>query len=151
MDEASLHPGGAAPADAGEAPRRRPWLLALGAAGAAAATTAVLAVNPNASDSWLPGCVFFHFTGLYCPGCGGTRAAHAMLHGEPLDALAMNALAVVGVPLWAWLFVHLAWPLPRALAPPAWLRDARPWAVAVIGFALLRNLPWVPFSWLAPG
>lgn len=27
-------------------------------------------------------CVFYKATGLYCPGCGGTRAVFALLHGH---------------------------------------------------------------------
>ncbi len=36
------------------------------------------------------------YTGLYCPGCGGLRSAHAFVHGDFLAALQDNALAVVG-------------------------------------------------------
>lgn len=28
------------------------------------------------------GCVLHNLTGYYCPGCGGTRAIHALLHGH---------------------------------------------------------------------
>ena len=34
-------------------------------------------------------------TGLYCPGCGGLRSAHAVAHGDLPRALGDNALAVV--------------------------------------------------------
>lgn len=30
----------------------------------------------------VPGCVFHYVTGLYCPGCGGTRAVLALMHGK---------------------------------------------------------------------
>jgi hypothetical protein len=42
--------------------------------------------------------------------------------------------------------------LPAALEPLAErLGDARVWAIVLIGYGVLRNLPWPPFSWLAPG
>lgn len=31
---------------------------------------------------WFPGCMFYRYTGLYCPGCGGTRAAYYLAGGE---------------------------------------------------------------------
>lgn len=32
-------------------------------------------------------CFFQRMTGLYCPGCGGTRAVQALLTGHPLKSL----------------------------------------------------------------
>lgn len=33
-------------------------------------------------EQYLPPCLFHRWTGLYCPGCGGTRAVFALLHGN---------------------------------------------------------------------
>ncbi len=38
-------------------------------------------------------CPFKMITGLPCPGCGGMRAAWALLHGDVSDALWMNPLS----------------------------------------------------------
>lgn len=35
----------------------------------------------------VPPCTFHKITGFYCPGCGGTRAVHALLHGRILTSL----------------------------------------------------------------
>lgn len=35
----------------------------------------------------VPPCAFHSMIGLYCPGCGGTRAVHALLHGRLLESL----------------------------------------------------------------
>lgn len=127
--------------------RRQLALLAL-LAGAAVVCGTLLFVDPFLEDSALPACPWHALTHLYCPGCGTTRALHALLHGRIGLALSMNPLAVVAVLL-----------IPAILARPhfpqqVWLArlgDARLWLPTVLAFAVLRNLPWVPFTWLAPG
>lgn len=41
-------------------------------------------------------CLFHLLTGLYCPGCGGTRAVRALLHGEILLSLQYHPLVLYG-------------------------------------------------------
>ena len=45
-------------------------------------------------------CLFHLITGLYCPGCGGTRAARYLLHGQIMKSFWYHPLvlymAVVG-------------------------------------------------------
>ncbi len=48
---------------------------------------------------WLPRCLFFHWTGLHCPGCGGTRSVLALVHGEFWLAVRCNPLLLLGTPL----------------------------------------------------
>ncbi len=38
-------------------------------------------------------CLFYLLTGLYCPGCGGTRSVKAMIHGQFLLAVHENPAA----------------------------------------------------------
>ncbi|WP_016907061.1 DUF2752 domain-containing protein [Streptomyces xiaopingdaonensis] len=123
-------------------PRLAAPLAALAAAGAAFAY--VGAVDPNTPGHY-PACPLLTFTGVYCPGCGGLRAAHALAHGDVPAALGANAFAVVLVVLLAG--VLLAWLVRSARGRP--LRVPAPsavhwWAVgAVVGvFSVVRNLPF---------
>lgn len=45
-----------------------------------------------------PSCPFHRLTGLNCPGCGGLRATHHLLHGRIATALHHNLLVVVAPP-----------------------------------------------------
>jgi hypothetical protein len=49
--------------------------------------------------AFYPVCLFHRITGLDCPGCGATRALHALLHGHVRDAFALNPLLVAGLPV----------------------------------------------------
>ena len=73
-------------------------------AGVLAAVVAAFAyvgtVDPNEPGHY-PVCPLLRFTGLYCPGCGGLRSAHAFVHGDLAAALGANALAVVGYGVFA--------------------------------------------------
>jgi hypothetical protein len=64
------------------------WNVALVSA-LAAATLLALALlwrfEPQ-GQIFFPRCTFHQVTGLLCPGCGGLRATHALLHGELLAA-----------------------------------------------------------------
>lgn len=121
------------------------------AVGASALTVLLLNHTPG-SSALLPPCVFHLATGLYCPGCGITRALHALVHGDLARAWSMNPLALLG------LGTFLVELLDRSLGQPNWwsvpravLHSARVWATVVIVFVIGRNLPWFPFSTWAPG
>jgi len=60
-------------------------------------------VNPHAHQVFLP-CPFRLVTGLYCPFCGGLRMVHDLAHGQVIQALHDDALAL---PLL--LFAVAAW------------------------------------------
>ncbi|MCB1565720.1 MAG: DUF2752 domain-containing protein [Lysobacteraceae bacterium] len=133
---------------------RRSWLVVgLLAVVAGIATSALLyTFDPNTANSPFPPCSFRALTGWYCVGCGGTRALHALVHGDLFAALRMNALAVALLPLLAGFLAWQAGWQPRRLQRIADTL-ARPllWIWLLPLFGVLRNLPWAPFSWLAPG
>lgn len=130
----------------------RAWPL-LGLSAAAVVGVAVLwQFDPNQAGNPLPPCPSLWLTGLFCPGCGTTRALHALVHGDLPRALSMNPLMVLSLPPVAVLLAQGLKVLPASLEPLArHLGNARVWAVVLIGYGVLRNLPWPPFSWLAPG
>ncbi|MFF9910997.1 DUF2752 domain-containing protein [Streptomyces sp. NPDC013457] len=111
--------------------------------GAAVAFAYVGAVDPNEPGHY-PVCPLLRFTGLYCPGCGGLRSAHAFVHGDLAAAFGANALAVVGYGLFAvvmalWLIRAVRGVPMRIGVTPAW-----GWAIGALLalFTLVRNLPF---------
>jgi|CXWL01.1.fsa_nt_gi pyruvate/2-oxoacid:ferredoxin oxidoreductase beta subunit len=107
----------------------------------------VLFLFDPAATPIYPLCPFHFATGLWCPGCGATRALHALLHGELERALELNALLVACLTLTP-AAVLLARSSPRfaeLLRRPAtiWLG-----AAVALAFGILRNLP--AWRWLAP-
>ncbi len=133
--------------------RRSRVLLVLTTAGMVLGAVAVLALHDPAKHSYLPPCIFHEITGLYCPGCGTCRAAHQLLRGNFLGALAYNPLTVLAAPflvyalIWQLVNVSTGRRLPY-VALPGWSVWALLWLI--VGYTILRNLPWHPFTWLAP-
>ena len=54
--------------------------------------------NPQ-DISFFPRCPFYALTGYKCPGCGTLRAIHAMLHLRFGEALRLNPLVFVAIPV----------------------------------------------------
>lgn len=105
--------------------------------------------NPS-THGFYPVCEFHEWTGLNCPGCGGTRAAYQLLHGEILQALHDNALFVLLLPVLAGRGVWLAIRKIRNRPVAEFLTPKLLWtffAVAIV-FTVIRNLPG--FSFLSP-
>lgn len=116
------------------------------------AIAALRRIDPTVAGNPLPPCPFLTLTGLYCPGCGSTRCLHALAHLDLAGALAMNPLLVLSLLPLTVLLLHGAGLLPqRLLGLRNLLAEPKLWLVLLLGFAVLRNLPWLPFSLLAPG
>ena len=108
--------------------------------------------DPNAAGSPFPPCMFHAFTGLYCIGCGLTRALHALVHGDLPGALAMNPLGVLMLPLMALMVAWSQGWQPRVLLPLMYVAmQPKLWLLLLPGYWIARNLPWIPFTLLAPG
>ena len=128
-------------------PSRRPLLvLAAALAGIAAV---IFFFNPATAKIY-PACQFHRLTGLNCPGCGMTRAAYALLHGNFLAALRDNALFVFAVAGVAGRGGWMKWKQWRGRARGEFFPVKYLWpllAVALV-FTVLRNLP--AFAFLSP-
>ena len=107
-------------------------------------------VNPT-TTAFYPKCLFHEWTGLYCPGCGSTRALHCLLHGELCEALRDNALVVVALPLLGAVFIARTF---RRLPPVAARQSRLVWLgllmAGIVAFGVIRNIPCRPFLLLAP-
>lgn len=53
----------------------------------------------------LPPCVMHSTTGLYCPGCGGTRAVSALLHGHPLRSFFYHPIVLYTAIFGGWFLL----------------------------------------------
>ncbi len=130
--------------------RRTPHRLA----GPAVVTAALLAgtaytgiKDPTTSGSgFFPTCIFYAASGHWCPGCGGLRAVHSLLHGDLSLALSYNVVVVLLVlPLGAaalGLWWYRAWRRKGTIEVPMWLAIGLPTLLGV--FWIVRNLP--PFA-----
>lgn len=105
--------------------------------------------NPSAHNFY-PVCQFHRLTGLNCPGCGGTRALYALLHGHFAAALRDNAL-MLGTMIFltmrgGWFALNRYCGRANGDFFPAkflwWL------LLVILAFTVLRNLP--AFAFLSP-
>lgn len=112
--------------------------------------TMLFFLNPATTDLF-PSCAFHKLTGLYCPGCGSTRALHCLLHGEFRAALRNNALMILVLPLLG--VIYLAGTVCRR---PSTSRSRGRWGwlvllvAIIVSFGVVRNIRRLPFSLLAP-
>ena len=105
--------------------------------------------NP-ATHKIYPACQFHQLTGLNCPGCGMTRAAYALLHGDFLIALHDNALFIFTLGALAIRGGWFGWNKIHGRANGGFFPAKFLWPLFVIAlvFTVLRNLP--DFAFLSP-
>ena len=109
--------------------------------------------DPQAGRGPMP-CLLYQFSGIYCPGCGTSRALHSLLHRHWQEAFSYNIFMLIWLPLplWTilgeWLRAIAGRPLIPSVTDRRWLL----WALLIscILFLIMRNLPWPLFNWLAP-
>ena len=130
--------------------------IVLGSCLCAGASAFLFAVDPTRHAVY-PQCFLYQTTGIYCAGCGATRALYALLHGRVLTALHDNALFVAVLPFVLALAGVYAWKSWRANAwVETWvdgrlLSRAGLWLFLILlVFMVVRNLPGPAFDWLRP-
>jgi ribosomal protein S27E len=102
-----------------------------------------LLVCPPGQFSFYPVCPIHRFFDIDCPGCGATRALTALLHGNVLEALRLNALFVLLLPA---LLAGSVESYRRALRPGnfRWPQPPAPAMYATLAaaavFTIVRNV-----------
>ena len=97
-------------------------------------------------------CVYYELSGLYCPGCGMTRATFSLLQFDFYKAIRYNAFSIIIIPLvglyiiggiYAWLFNKTNF-MYNKIPPVIWII----FIGTMLIYAVLRNMP--EFAFLAP-
>ena len=90
-------------------------------------------------------CFFYERTGLYCPGCGITRACISLLHFDIYQAFRYNMLFIISLPLLiVYLFYRFVFKCNKQIPNYVWCFLL----VITISFGILRNIQ--SFSFLSP-
>ncbi|RPD94476.1 DUF2752 domain-containing protein [Aureibaculum marinum] len=98
-------------------------------------------------------CPLYDTTGVYCPGCGSQRAIHNLVHGNFLAALKQNIMLILGVLA---LLYHYGIVLSNSIFKTNFKSILNNKKVLLIALAILllfwilRNIPYYPFTFLAP-
>jgi hypothetical protein len=127
-------------------------LAAAGILSGAAGVFVVTYFNP-ATAGIFPVCPLYSTTGLHCPGCGLTRGFHALFHGDIFGALHFNALLPVYFFMFAYFGISLFLVLARGRGLSfkfLSLKLVYGFLVILLVFSVARNLPYYPFTFLAP-
>lgn len=90
------------------------------------------------------GCPFKAITGYPCPGCGGTRALIALLHGHIWEAIMINPLSVllilfaVAAPVWLFIDCYRGTHTLKKLMRSPWPASA----LIITALIILANWIW---------
>src|SRR5664279_2915277 len=120
---------------------RRERYAALGTGVVLVGALAYIGVSdPHRPGFMYPPCPFKWLTGWDCPGCGGLRMTHDLLHGNLSAAVVDNLFLLLGLPmLTVWLLVR--WRRGERLMPAPAIATV---VIAALAWTLVRNLPGFP-------
>lgn len=131
------------------------WLGPAAATAVVAAGGALVRTESPTSNPILPPCPLYALTGIHCPGCGSTRATHALLNGDLVAAFGLNPLMVMAIPVLVFAFLRW-WANAFGRTPRDGVELRLPPQLIyglfglVVAFGVARNLPWSAVSWMAP-
>ena len=97
----------------------------------------------RAVEAVSPGCIFRRLTGLACPGCGGTRAARALLAGDVWAACRYNFFLIPSVLMLLAEYVReaAAFIRRRSVHPGrTYIRIFQLYAWCAVAWFILRNI-----------
>lgn len=111
-----------------------------------------LFIMDPSKKGFYPPCPFFYLTGYYCPGCGTLRALHNLMHGNIYKALSYNILTIMLIPLVMYLLlIKLRLIKNPRLINHVFSKSFYTVLLSIIFmFWVLRNIPYYPFTLLAP-
>ncbi len=136
-----------------ENPSAMTRISALAGACALAAGSTMVAVFDPSKAHFFPVCPLLALTGIACPGCGLTRAFHALFHGDFIAALDFNLLVPVWAVAFAWIFISLLLIGVRKKGLPMWPTNPKfiyGFFAVLFVFGVLRNIPAWPLTILYP-
>lgn len=103
-------------------------------------------------NKWYPPCPFKLLTGLYCPGCGATRASYNMIHGKFIASLRYHPMVLPMTPIMIFLFIRYFCQMftGREYRVPGLRSFVFLLLILFILFGVLRNIPLECFELLRP-
>jgi len=98
--------------------------------------------NPASKESPFVVCLSKTISGYDCPGCGGQRAFHELLHGNFVEAAKLNLFIYFFAPLLLFIFLKVALKpfginLPDIILSTKWLVVI---LIAMLAFTIIRNV-----------
>ncbi len=90
-------------------------------------------------------CIFFKITGLYCPGCGITRAIFSLMKFDIYQAFRYNMLIIILLPFAISYYIYIFIFKGKKRIPKKVLNFL---LIITILFGILRNIP--EFEFLMP-
>lgn len=109
-------------------------------------------INPS-EISLFPKCPLYSTTGVYCPGCGSQRAMHDILHLDIKGVIGHNLLFLLGLLVIIYHFlIEVISLISKTKIRNLLYHPKTPilLLVIIIIYWILRNIPYYPFTILAP-